>query len=161
MIFRLYLIGFIVGIAKFGSKVGGHQNEISYTIYNDSNLKFMQHPTTERERLIKLASVDAQTIFLSSINPGAYLNAIAERTASVQKDSEIAEEFHKEMTRFLPNQAVKETVNSEKFWEYLSNLMQGYHQQVIEGLKKRTRADIRIQIVEPVNIISLELFLLD
>ena len=41
------------------------------------------------------------------------------------------------MARFLPNQTVKETVNSEKFWEYLSNLLESYHQQLIQALEGR------------------------
>ena len=48
-----------------------------------------------------------------------------------------AREFRKEMARFLPNQTVKETVNSEKFWEYLSNLLESYHQQLIQALEGR------------------------
>ena len=65
----------------------------------------------------------------------AYLKAFSERMASLKKDPEIAKEFRKEMARFLPNETVKETVNSEKFWDYLSNLIEDYYQQVIEVLK--------------------------
>ena len=43
------------------------------------------------------------------------------------------------MARFLPNQTVKETVNSEKFWEYLSNLLESYHQQLIQVLEGRNQ----------------------
>jgi len=39
------------------------------------------------------------------------------------------------MARFLPNETVKETVNSEQFWEYLSNLMESYHPQLIQLLR--------------------------
>ena len=62
----------------------------------------------------------------------AYLNAFAERSASLNKNLEIAKEFRKEMARFLPNETVKETVNSEKFWEYLSNLLESYHLQLMK-----------------------------
>lgn len=65
----------------------------------------------------------------------AYLKAFSERMTSLKKDPEIAKEFRKEMARFLPNETVKETVNSEKFWDYLSNLIEDYYQQVIEVLK--------------------------
>lgn len=64
-----------------------------------------------------------------------YLNAFAERTASLNNTPEVAKEFRKEMARFLPNMTVKETVESEKFWEYLSNLLSGYHPQLIQTLK--------------------------
>ena len=67
----------------------------------------------------------------------AYLKAFSERTASLKKDPEMAKEFRKEMARFLPNQTVKETVNSEKFWEYLSNLLESYQQQLIQALEGR------------------------
>ena len=65
---------------------------------------------------------------------GAYLSAFAVRSASLNKDAEIAKEFRKEMARFLPNDTVTETVTSEKFWEYLSNLIEGYHQQLTQTL---------------------------
>ncbi len=67
--------------------------------------------------------------------PNTYLKAFSERTSSLKKDPEIAKEFRKEMARFLPNETVKETVNSEKFWEYLGNLMENYYQQVIHVLE--------------------------
>jgi predicted nucleotidyltransferase component of viral defense system len=70
----------------------------------------------------------------------AYLNAFAERSASLNKDLEIAKEFRKEMARFLPNETVKETVNSEKFWEYLSNLLESYHLQLIKTLEGKDKS---------------------
>jgi predicted nucleotidyltransferase component of viral defense system len=70
----------------------------------------------------------------------AYLNACAERTASLHKDPEIAKEFRKEMARFLPNETVKETVNSEQFWQYLSHLIEGYHTQLIQTLEGREKS---------------------
>ena len=70
----------------------------------------------------------------------AYLNSFAERSASLNKDLEIAKEFRKEMARFLPNETVKETVNSEKFWEYLSNLLESYHQQLMKTLEGKDKS---------------------
>ena len=70
----------------------------------------------------------------------AYLNAFAERSASLNKDLEIAKEFRKEMARFLPNETVKETVNSEKFREYLSNLLESYHQQLMKTLEGKDKS---------------------
>jgi predicted nucleotidyltransferase component of viral defense system len=69
-----------------------------------------------------------------------YLNAFAERSASLNKDLEIAKEFRKEMARFLPNETVKETVNSEKFWEYLSNLLESYHLQLMKTLEGKDKS---------------------
>jgi hypothetical protein len=68
------------------------------------------------------------------------LNAFAERSASLNKNLEIAKEFRKEMARFLPNETVKETVNSEKFWEYLSNLLESYHLQLIKTLEGKDKS---------------------
>ncbi len=70
----------------------------------------------------------------------AYLNAFAERSASLNKNLEIAKEFRKEMSRFLPNETVKETVNSEKFWEYLSNLLESYHLQLMKTLEGKDKS---------------------
>jgi predicted nucleotidyltransferase component of viral defense system len=67
----------------------------------------------------------------------AYLNATAARAASLTKNPEIAKEFRHEMERFLPNETVKATVHSEQFWQYLSNLIEGYHQQLILILEGR------------------------
>jgi predicted nucleotidyltransferase component of viral defense system len=70
----------------------------------------------------------------------AYLNAFAERSASLNKNLEIAKEFRKEMARFLPNETVKETVNSEKFWEYLSNLLESYHLKLMKTLEGKDKS---------------------
>ena len=67
----------------------------------------------------------------------AYLNAFAERTAALNKNPGVAKEFRKEMARFLPNETVRETVDSEKFWEYLSNLVEDYYKQIVQTLHGR------------------------
>jgi predicted nucleotidyltransferase component of viral defense system len=68
-----------------------------------------------------------------------YLKAFSERATSLQSDQEIMKEFRKEMARFLSNATVKETVNSEKFWEYLSNLTESYHQTLAQTLNGQER----------------------
>jgi predicted nucleotidyltransferase component of viral defense system len=68
-----------------------------------------------------------------------YLKAFSERATSLQSDPEIVKEFRKEMARFLPNTTVKETVNSEKFWVYLSNLTESYHQTLVQTLNGQER----------------------
>lgn len=67
----------------------------------------------------------------------AYLNAFTERYASLNKDPEIAKAFRKEMARFLPNETVKETVNSEKFWHYLAHVMEDYLAQITQTMLKQ------------------------
>ena len=82
----------------------------------------------------------ALEVIISKLNdhhaePDPYLKAFSERALSLKNDPKIAKEFRKEMARFLPNETVKETVSSDKFWEYLSNLMESYYQQVIQVLE--------------------------
>lgn len=64
----------------------------------------------------------------------AYIAAFTARVNSLQNDPEIAQGFRKEMSRFLPNDLVKETVNTQAFWAYLNDLMQSYQQQLIQTL---------------------------
>jgi predicted nucleotidyltransferase component of viral defense system len=68
----------------------------------------------------------------------AYLDAFSERAASLKTDPAIAKEFRKEMSRFLPNEIVKDTVLSGSFWQYLSNLLDDYRQQVHQALTGST-----------------------
>jgi predicted nucleotidyltransferase component of viral defense system len=70
---------------------------------------------------------------------GDYLKAFSARAASLKNDPAIAKEFRKEMGRFLPNEVVKETVNSDDFWKYLSYLVDNYHQQLSQLLDGRRR----------------------
>jgi hypothetical protein len=65
-----------------------------------------------------------------------YLNAFAQRTHSLTADPKIAKDFRQEMSRFLSNQMVKETVHSESFWTFLSHLMNDYLDQITQTLKR-------------------------
>lgn len=66
---------------------------------------------------------------------GDFLKVFAARAASLKNEPGIAKEFRKEMARFLPNEVVKETVNSDDFWKYLSYLMDDYFQQITQLLE--------------------------
>lgn len=68
----------------------------------------------------------------------AYLDAFSERATSLKIDPAIAKEFRNEMSRFLPNQIVKDTVLSDSFWQYLSNLLDDYRQQLHQALNGST-----------------------
>lgn len=70
---------------------------------------------------------------------GNYLKSFSKRTESLKNDPLIATEFRKEMSRFLPNETVKQTVNSENFWVYLSNLMESYQQQLVQTVEGHQR----------------------
>jgi predicted nucleotidyltransferase component of viral defense system len=71
------------------------------------------------------------------VDTATYLSAFSERTASLDQDPKVAKEFRKEMTRFLPNETVTATVHSEQFWQYLSYLINDYHQQIARRLKEQ------------------------
>lgn len=64
-----------------------------------------------------------------------YLDAFAQRTHSLSADPTIEKEFRNEMSRFLSNQIVSETIHSDDFWKFLSNLMSAYLEQVTQTLK--------------------------
>ena len=67
-----------------------------------------------------------------------YLDAFASRTASLKNDPAVAIEFRKEMNRFLPNQIVRETVQSGDFWSFLADLMESYGREVTQTLNGQT-----------------------
>lgn len=64
-----------------------------------------------------------------------YLDAFAQRTHSLSAEPAIEKEFRNEMSRFLSNQIVRETIHSDDFWKFLSNLMSAYLEQVTQTLK--------------------------
>jgi predicted nucleotidyltransferase component of viral defense system len=67
-----------------------------------------------------------------------YLKAITERTKALQSQPAAVQDFRFEMSRFLPNQIVKETVNSDAFWTYMCGLMNDYTGQVTQTLREQT-----------------------
>ena len=48
-----------------------------------------------------------------------FLNLAHERTQSLINDVQVKQDFHHEMTRFLPTEIVEKTINNEQFWAYL------------------------------------------
>lgn len=68
----------------------------------------------------------------------AYLDAFSERVDSLKSNPVIAIEFRKEMSRFLPNNIVKDTVLADRFWQYLSNLLNEYRHQLQQNLAGST-----------------------
>jgi len=70
----------------------------------------------------------------------AYLDAFVERTASASltNNPDIAKEFRKEMSRFLPNHIVKDTVLSDSFWQYMSHLLDDYRHKLQQALTGST-----------------------
>jgi len=55
-----------------------------------------------------------------------FLSAYSERLCTLKDDPEMAIDFQKEMSRFLPNDIVKDNINSVLYWTYLCNLMSDF-----------------------------------
>lgn len=58
-----------------------------------------------------------------------FLQSFEVRVASLN-DPAVMAQFRQEMSRFLPNSTVRETVESDQFWLYLCQLMDHYLQQL-------------------------------
>lgn len=70
----------------------------------------------------------------------AYMRAFTERVASLKSQPAVAQDFRFEMSRFLPSQIVKDTVQSDDFWAYLCGLMNSYLEQVRQTLMGAAQA---------------------
>jgi predicted nucleotidyltransferase component of viral defense system len=55
-----------------------------------------------------------------------FVEAFQKRLGLLKNQPQMAIEFQKEMSRFLPNQIVKENINSELYWTYICNLMSDF-----------------------------------
>jgi predicted nucleotidyltransferase component of viral defense system len=71
-----------------------------------------------------------------------YLQAFSERTESMMSQPSIAKDFRFEMSRFLPNRLVKDTVELDDFWAYVCGLMQNYAEQVKQTLQGQQSAKV-------------------
>ncbi|MGL4315717.1 MAG: nucleotidyl transferase AbiEii/AbiGii toxin family protein [Pseudomonas sp.] len=69
-----------------------------------------------------------------------FLQRVAERSASLTAEPQIKQDFRNEMQRFLPPRIVAETVNNDKFWDYLSNEIPHLMQRVESHLKGNGQA---------------------
>lgn len=68
-------------------------------------------------------------------DPQPYLQSFDQRVQSLTTDKQTALDFRQEMSRFLPNAIVKETVEAEPFWLYVADLMGSYGLQVRQALR--------------------------
>ena len=55
-----------------------------------------------------------------------FVEAFQKRLGLLKNQPQMSIEFQKEMSRFLPNQIVKENINSELYWTYICNLMSDF-----------------------------------
>jgi predicted nucleotidyltransferase component of viral defense system len=68
----------------------------------------------------------AQKLIDHRVSQNAFLKAFSERAASLKNEPKMEIDFQKEMRRFLPNDIVKENINSPLYWPYLCNLMSDF-----------------------------------
>jgi predicted nucleotidyltransferase component of viral defense system len=64
-----------------------------------------------------------------------FVALLTERTASLQTQPAMREDFVKETRRFLPASTVRDTIEQEAYWSYLADL--------VDGLAKRAMAALR------------------
>ena len=65
-----------------------------------------------------------------------FINLITKQAQILKSDPSIRKEFIHEMQRFLPSQAVNDTIKNKDFWIYLTNVIQSECSKVIHYLNK-------------------------
>ena len=63
------------------------------------------------------------------------MTLLTERTAALQTQAAMREDFIKEMRRFLPAATVRDMIEKEAYWSYLADL--------VEDLRKKAMAALR------------------
>ena len=64
-----------------------------------------------------------------------FVTLLTERTASLQTQPAMREDFMKEMRRFLPAATVRDTIEKEAYWSYLADLVDDLGKQAMKALK--------------------------
>ena len=62
---------------------------------------------------------------------------LKERIASLKTQPEMRKEFLNEMRRFLPSTTVRDTIEKEEFWIYLTQRVQDFGREALSALKNR------------------------
>lgn len=62
---------------------------------------------------------------------------LKERIASLKTQPEMRKEFLKEMRRFLPSATVRDTIEKEAFWIYLTQRVEDFGREAMSALKNR------------------------
>jgi hypothetical protein len=68
----------------------------------------------------------------------AFMEALETRLAGLHGQPEMREDFMKEMRRFLPAVAVRETIDKESYWSYLTQVVTELGQTIKAALKSST-----------------------
>jgi hypothetical protein len=64
-----------------------------------------------------------------------FVTLLTERTAALQTQPAMREDFMKEMHRFLPAATVRETIEKEAYWSYLADLVNDLAKKAMVPLK--------------------------
>ena len=64
-----------------------------------------------------------------------FVTLITERTAALQTQPAMREDFMKEMRRFLPAATVRDTIEKEAYWSYLADLVEDLGRKAIAALR--------------------------
>ncbi len=64
-----------------------------------------------------------------------FVTLLTERTAALQTQAIVREDFMKEMRRFLPAATVRDTIEKEAYWSYLADLVEDLGKKAMAALK--------------------------
>lgn len=64
-----------------------------------------------------------------------FVTLLTERTAALQNQPAMREDFMKEMRRFLPAATVRDTIEKEAYWSYLADLVEDLGKKAMAALK--------------------------
>lgn len=64
-----------------------------------------------------------------------FVTLLTERTAALQTQAIVREDFMKEMRRFLPAATVRDTIEKEAYWSFLADLVEDLGKKAMEALK--------------------------
>lgn len=64
-----------------------------------------------------------------------FVTLLTERTAALQSQAAMREDFMKEMRRFLPAATVRDTIEKEVYWSYLADLVDELGKKAMAALK--------------------------
>jgi hypothetical protein len=68
-----------------------------------------------------------------------FLEMLEERNQKMKSDVAVHNDFIQEMKRFLPVNIVKQTVEKNDFWDYLTNVISTECEQVAQAIKKKDK----------------------
>lgn len=67
-------------------------------------------------------------------DPSAFVAALKPRLAALREEPDMRGEFMKEMRRFLPAATVRETIETEPYWSYLTQVVTELGRKAVAAL---------------------------